>query len=202
MPTASTPVHRRTAPTPGLTLRPANWFPQVPTGPPAGPPPEACHLADRAGRQPPARRPRPAPREPGCHAPGGRPGRCLSVEERPLSPHERGEVRARLVAERAQVRRQLASLQHTFDELVAAADLEPPDDEHDPEGTTAYERAQVISLAEAARRRLDDLDRALAAVDDDRFGSCERCGRPIGRARLEALPATRRCVACASGHGP
>ena len=123
------------------------------------------------------------------------------MEESPLSPDERETLRARLDAERAQVRRQLASLEQTFDELVAAADLEPPDDEHDPEGTTAYERAQVTSLAEAARRRVDDLDRALAAVDDERFGSCERCGRPIGRERLEAVPATRRCVACAAGHG-
>jgi RNA polymerase-binding transcription factor DksA len=124
------------------------------------------------------------------------------VEESPLTPDERRALRSRLIDEREQVRRQMASLQVTFDQLVAAADLEPPDDEHDPEGTTAYERAQVISLAEAARRRLDDLDRALAAVDDERFGSCERCGGPIGLARLEALPAARDCVACASGLRP
>jgi RNA polymerase-binding transcription factor DksA len=107
-----------------------------------------------------------------------------------------------MTAEREQVRRQLASLRITFDQLVAAADLEPPDDEHDPEGTTAYERAQVISLAEAARHRQDGLDRALGAVGDERFGCCERCGGPIGLERLEALPAARQCVACASGLGP
>ena len=69
----------------------------------------------------------------------------------PLSADERQALRDRLSGEHAQVERQLASLVRTFDQLVDAADLEPPDDEHDPEGTTAYERAQVISLADAAR---------------------------------------------------
>lgn len=92
---------------------------------------------------------------------------------------------------------QVAALVRTFDELVAAADLEPPDDEHDPDGTTAYERAQVTSLADAARARLDDLDRALGSIDTEGFGTCERCGEPIGLDRLQALPGTRRCIACA-----
>jgi RNA polymerase-binding transcription factor DksA len=81
---------------------------------------------------------------------------------------------------------------------VAAADLEPPDDEHDPDGTTAYERAQVTSLAGASRARLRQLDLALEAVDDGRAGTCERCSLPIGLARLEALPGTSRCVRCAA----
>lgn len=120
------------------------------------------------------------------------------MTERRLADAERRALRRLLVTERDQVARQLASLVRTFDEMVDAADLEPPDDEHDPEGTTAYERAQVTSLARAARTRLHDLDRAIAAVDDDGFGSCELCGRPIGFDRLQSVPATRRCVTCAA----
>jgi RNA polymerase-binding transcription factor DksA len=115
-----------------------------------------------------------------------------------LSDDERHELRAQLLAERARVAEQLAGLVRTFDELVDAADLEPPDDEHDPDGTTAYERAQVTSLAAAARAQLDDLDRAFASTDDDGFGACEVCGRPIGLERLQTVPGTRRCVTCAS----
>ncbi|CAN5840438.1 hypothetical protein BH24ACT3_BH24ACT3_12150 [soil metagenome] len=110
-------------------------------------------------------------------------------------------LRGRLVAERSKVDRQRAALVRTFEELVEAADLEPPDDEHDPDGTTAYERAQVTSLVRASRVHLDDLDRALAAIDDDGYGTCEQCGRPIGFDRLQALPATNRCVTCAAA-GP
>jgi DnaK suppressor protein len=67
--------------------------------------------------------------------------------------------------------------------MVEAADLEPPNDEHDPEGTTAYERAQVTS---EARARLTQLDRALPEIDDEGYGACQRCGQPIGWPRLQA----------------
>jgi DnaK suppressor protein len=79
---------------------------------------------------------------------------------------------------------------------VAAADLEPPDDEHDPDGTTAYERAQVASLAAEARAELAALDDALATATD--LAACRSCGAPIGAERLAALPGTRVCVTCAA----
>jgi RNA polymerase-binding transcription factor DksA len=115
----------------------------------------------------------------------------------PLGDADRAALRVRLAEEREATARRLASLERTFAEMVDAADLEPPDDEHDPEGTTAYERAQVTSLAAEARASLAALDAALARVDDPGYGACERCGGPIGRARLEALPGTPRCVGCA-----
>jgi DnaK suppressor protein len=107
--------------------------------------------------------------------------------------------RALLTAERTRAERRLAALEQTFEEMVAAADLEPPDDEHDPEGTTAYERAQVSSLAEATRAGLHDLGLALAALDHGDYGWCARCGEAIDPERLEALPDTRVCVTCAAG---
>lgn len=116
----------------------------------------------------------------------------------PLDDAERAALRELLEAERARTAEQLAGLDRTFRELVDAADLEPPDDEHDPDGTTAYERAQVSSLAAEARVRLDQLDAALAASTEPGFGACAACGAPIGRERLEAVPATRACVTCAA----
>lgn len=115
-----------------------------------------------------------------------------------LTVADRRALREELIEERDRVARQLAALVRTFDELVDAADLEPPDDEHDPDGTTAYERAQVSSLAKASRTQLDELERALAGIDDEGYGVCERCGRPVGVERLHAVPGTRRCVRCAA----
>ncbi|HEX7133159.1 MAG TPA: TraR/DksA C4-type zinc finger protein [Iamia sp.] len=114
----------------------------------------------------------------------------------PLSDADRTELRRRLVEDRAATAERLAALERSFDELVAAADLEPPDDEHDPDGTTAYERAQVASLAAEARVRLAALDEALASEDD--LGTCAACGGPIGWDRLVAVPGTRRCLPCAA----
>jgi DnaK suppressor protein len=117
-----------------------------------------------------------------------------------LTADERAALRRRLEEDRAQTAARLAELERTFDELVAAADLEPPDDEHDPDGTTAYERAQVTSLAAEARTHLAALATALATPDED-LGTCAGCGTAIPWERLEAVPGTRHCITCAStGH--
>ncbi len=39
---------------------------------------------------------------------------------------------------------------------------------------------------------------AIERIDAGTYGICARCGKPIPKARLEALPYTRVCVKCAS----
>ena len=73
------------------------------------------------------------------------------------------------------------------------------DDEHDPEGATvAYERQHVAALQAQARAHLADIGAALRKLDDGRYGVCDRCGQPIGDARLAARPAALTCVRCAA----
>ena len=45
---------------------------------------------------------------------------------------------------------------------------------------------------------LRDVEDALAKVDGGTYGLCESCGGAIPPARLEAKPAARLCIACAS----
>jgi DnaK suppressor protein len=117
---------------------------------------------------------------------------------RGLTDIERRKICSALVAELARAEEQTASLARQFDNIVAAAEMSNTDDEHDPEGTTiAFERAQVSALHSQAVGDVAALRRTLTDLDDDEFGSCEQCGRPIGFERLVALPATRRCVDCA-----
>jgi RNA polymerase-binding transcription factor DksA len=119
------------------------------------------------------------------------------VVDQPLDEAELAALRDLLVAEQDRTRHRRASRERSFEEMVDAADLEPPDDEHDPEGTTAYERAQVISLAAEARVKLARIDRALTDLDTPGYGTCESCGQLIGWARLQALPGITHCVLCA-----
>ena len=62
--------------------------------------------------------------------------------------------------------------------------------------TIAFERAAVLSLARDAEDEIRELDAAAVRVASGTYGTCERCGSPIADARLEALPAARRCIAC------
>ena len=77
------------------------------------------------------------------------------------------------------------------------------DDEHDPEGSTvAYERARVAALLAESESNLRDLDMALEKLAKGTYTVCEGCGGTIAWERLEALPAARRCIECASTPPP
>ena len=67
------------------------------------------------------------------------------------------------------------------------------------DGTTeAVERLATTATARSIAASIADIDRALSKWDDGTYGICENCGDRIGDARLEALPASTRCVACAA----
>lgn len=107
--------------------------------------------------------------------------------------------RIRLEQELAVVRRRVAALRGDHDDFVAASRDTNADDEHDPEGATiAFERSQVDALLRQAQRRLAELEAALARLDAGDYGRCERCGRAIDPARLDARPEARTCIPCAA----
>ncbi|MGH9165270.1 MAG: TraR/DksA family transcriptional regulator [Acidimicrobiales bacterium] len=60
------------------------------------------------------------------------------------------------------------------------------------------ERGEAEALAASLRETLDEVDRALAKLDSGEYGVCEECHQPIDVARLEAKPAARFCISCAS----
>ncbi|MFG1610237.1 TraR/DksA family transcriptional regulator [Actinoplanes sp. NPDC049265] len=99
---------------------------------------------------------------------------------------------------RASAALEVRDLDESLHALFEASKDTNADDEHDPEGSTiAYERAQLTAVLDAARRRLGDLDEALARVEDGTYGVCTVCRREIAAERLEARPFARTCVECA-----
>ena len=103
-----------------------------------------------------------------------------------------------LAEERTAALASIEALTREFDDVVAASRSSNADDEHDPEGATiAFERQQLVALLDRARRRLADVEAALARREAGGYGICEFCGRPIGRERLAVRPAARTCVTCA-----
>jgi DnaK suppressor protein len=114
-----------------------------------------------------------------------------------MDPHE---AQRRLTVARAETVSLIASMQADLDSAVTAQAGSNADDEHDPEGATgAFERAQAAILLTHTEHQLGEIAAALARVADDSYGRCERCDAAIAPNRLEALPAARYCITCASG---
>ncbi len=70
------------------------------------------------------------------------------------------------------------------------------DEQAGPGAQEADERVAVTLLG-AEAQTLAEVNAALDRIDRGTFGRCEACGRPIARARLDALPHARHCIACA-----
>lgn len=62
------------------------------------------------------------------------------------------------------------------------------------EGDEEVARGVLVS----EEQLLAEVRKALARLDAGTFGRCERCDRPIGKARLTAVPYAGRCISCAN----
>ena len=60
------------------------------------------------------------------------------------------------------------------------------------------ERGETEALVAELRNALGDVEHALERVNEGTYGVCERCGNQIDPARLEAKPAVRTCINCAT----
>jgi RNA polymerase-binding transcription factor DksA len=64
-------------------------------------------------------------------------------------------------------------------------------------GTDNYEQEFTLSLLHNQEQALEQITEALERIRQGTFGSCEECREAIPKARLQALPYARHCVACA-----
>jgi DnaK suppressor protein len=109
--------------------------------------------------------------------------------------------RAALLEERETYTRHASERRAEAEQL--AADREPGDVQFDEESgqgdTMNVERERDLALSAQALAAVEDIDKALAKIDAGTYGICERCGQPIPKERLRALPYAALCVACKSG---
>jgi len=100
--------------------------------------------------------------------------------------------RAALEDERAHLRQQLAELGYGDE-----GRLDYDQNFADSSQVTA-ERGEAEALAKQLKETLTEVEHALAKFENGTYGICESCGQPIAPARLEAKPAARLCMDCAS----
>ena len=82
----------------------------------------------------------------------------------------------------------LRSIDSTVSQEDEQGDLSSYDEHIGDTGTETFERERDVALGENAEAILRQVETALQKIDDGTYGICERCGKPIGKARLEALP--------------
>jgi DnaK suppressor protein len=106
------------------------------------------------------------------------------------------ELRERLLAEKAELQEQLATIvEQSF--ATSQSDISGEvsfDEENADAGTFTFERERDLSIENNVRDLLGKIDRALARMDDGTYGICSRCGKPIEKARLKALPYVDLCI--------
>ena len=121
-----------------------------------------------------------------------------------VSKKELEELRQSLLAERAEVQAQLAELE-TSSFGTSQSDLSGEvafDEEYADSGTATFERERDESLTDNARDLLRKIEKALVRMDEGTYGLCERCGKPIEKARLKALPYATLCIKDAQAARP
>jgi RNA polymerase-binding transcription factor len=77
--------------------------------------------------------------------------------------------------------------------LVRGGSAEPGD-----AGANLTEADRNAASVQTAQAQRAEVVAALARIDDGSYGRCVDCGNPVPDARLEARPATPRCVPCQS----
>ncbi len=86
--------------------------------------------------------------------------------------------------------------------LQEIADAEPQAPGQMTYGSQAAMASEVvaqqrdIALRERSTRQLEAVDAAIERIDDETFGVCTSCGKPVGDERLEARPWAALCIDC------
>ena len=102
-----------------------------------------------------------------------------------------GRVRATLEQERESLRSRLDRLTATPRDPFGAVSF----GKRVGEGTSqAVERLNEVGTARELSSMLEDVERAIAKIDEGTYGTCDVCGEPIPAERLEARPWSTLCV--------
>lgn len=119
-----------------------------------------------------------------------------TMAETKLTKKELDDLRTRLQAEEVELQTQLTTIEEdtfatTQSEMVGDVGL---DDESADAGTATFEREKDLSIENNVRDLLQKISRALKRIEAGTYGICDRCGKPIEKARIKALPYVDLCI--------
>ncbi len=107
-------------------------------------------------------------------------------------------VRERLLEERRRLRATAEELADDLDlddtQQAKLGELSSFDQHQADIGSETFEREKDGAILSTLIHHSKEINEALNRLDEGTYGTCERCGKPIGQARLEAVPIARFCI--------
>ncbi len=116
-----------------------------------------------------------------------------------LTPTILADLKRQLEKKKGQLETQLSSFATKDPNLKDDWDTKYP---RVPEGNIeeaadeVEEYSNKITVEFNLENQLKDVNTALARVQEDSYGVCEKCGKPISLERLQASPEARTCESC------
>jgi RNA polymerase-binding protein DksA len=108
------------------------------------------------------------------------------------------EMRRVLESERERLRGELEDVGNfsNLERRGFGTEMATTDDDTIDMASEAAERERELALRSNLEDLLDRVEVALAKIDQNEYGVCERCGRKISKERLKAVPHATMCVPC------
>lgn len=119
----------------------------------------------------------------------------VAAEDSSWTEAELRQVRADLAAEVDRLSEEITVIEAEINGVVEDPIGADGRDEADVGGRLA-EREHEVTLLEGARAGLAQTRAALARLDAGTYGTCDSCGEPIGKLRLQAFQRATLCVSC------
>jgi len=115
--------------------------------------------------------------------------------EDPWTAEDLDEVTETLTAEVEGLRAEIAQAEAGIADRLRDSIGDAGDDQADL-GAKTFEREHELALTHNSRELLRQNEQALARIAEGTYGTCDSCGEPIGKARLQAFPRATLCVTC------
>lgn len=120
----------------------------------------------------------------------------MPATKSPFTKKDLIDIKKRLQKEREELEKQFAEIeQSSFGTPQSEISGEVSfDEEYADSGSFTFERERDLSLSNNIRDLMEKIDRALGRIESGTYGLCERCGRPIEKPRIKALPYASLCI--------
>lgn len=108
-----------------------------------------------------------------------------------LNRKELDAYKKKLIVRRNEIVRKLSEFRNESKEVETDSAQDVAD-----KAESSYTKEFLLSLSDAEREQLFQIDAALKRIERKEFGNCQMCQKEISKKRLNALPWTPYCIDC------